>query len=188
MNKAAVIVSALVLTSFAPAQRPAPQHKVQHPVQEALTPDFKDAALEAFDAVENISSLPGVSETEAALTKTEARKALDKAHRKVKSALDRSVYDLLDAYHLFKDMSVMDMGMIFSDETSLATKHKYGEYHTFDLKGEDQCYWEVRVALGYDLEKVTKEGLEQGRSHLCLGYSEELTKRTLAQSEELKQK
>lgn len=185
MNKAMVIVSVVVLTSFASAQGAAPQHKAQRPVQEALTPDFKDAALEAFDAVQNIPSPPGVSETEAALTKTEANKALDKAHRKVKSALDRSVYDLLDAYHLFKDVSVIDAGMIFDDRSSLATKQKYGEYHLFDLKGESQCSLEVRVALEYGIEKITKEGLERGRSHLCFGYSEELTKRTLAQSEEL---
>lgn len=186
MNKAAVIVSALALSSFASAQQGAPHHKSQPPVQEVLTADFKDAALEAYDAVENIPSPPGVSEAEAALAKTEANKAVDKAHRKARSSLDKSVYDLLAAYHLFKDMSNMDMEMVFDDRTSLATKNKYGGYHTLDLKGELQCELEVRVALEYDLEKMRKDGLEQGRSHLCLGYSEELTKRITAQSEELK--
>lgn len=186
MNKPAIIATALVLSSFVSGQRAASQHKAQPPAHEALTADFKDAALEAFDAVDHISSRPGVSETEAALTKTEATKALDKAHRKVKSPLDRNVYDLLAAYHLFKDMSVLDTEMVFDDRTSLATKQKYGEYQTFDLKGEDQCYWEVRVVLEDDLERVTKEALEQGRSHLCFAYSEELSNRITAQSKELK--
>ena len=148
MNKAMVIVSVVVLSSFASAQGAAPHHKAQPPIQEALTPDFKDAALEAFDAVKDIPSPPGVSETEAAMTKTEANKALEKAHRKVKSGLDRSVYDLLDAYHLFKDISVIDAGMIFDDRSSLATKQKYGEYHLFDLKGRESMLFGSTCRFG----------------------------------------
>ncbi len=188
MNKAAIIATALAISSFVSAQQAAPHHKSQPPVQEALTSDFKDAAWEAFDAIENIPSPPGVSDAEAALTQTEAIKALDKAHRKPRSSLDRSVYDLLSAYYDFKSVEVIDMGMVFDKRASLETINKYSEYHKFDLKGEDQCYWEVRVALEYDLEKMTKDRLEQGKNHLCLGYLEELKKRLLAQGEELKKK
>lgn len=188
MNKAMVIVSLLVLTSLAPAQRATSQHKAPPPVPEVLTPDFKDAAWEAFDAISNRPVRPGVSEAEAALTKTEATKALDKAHRKARSSLDKSVYSLLSAYDDFKGVSVVDVGMIFDNSASLARVEQYSEYHTFDSKGEDQCYWEVRVALEYDLEKMTKDRVQQGRRQLCLGYLEELKKRLLAQGEELKQK
>ena len=80
------------------------------------------------------------------------------------------------------------MGMVFDKRASLETINRYSEYHKFDLKGEDQCYLEVRVALEYDLEKMTEDRLRQGRSHLCLGYLEDLKKRLLAQGEELKQK
>jgi hypothetical protein len=128
-----------------------------------MSPEFKELAMRASDAIKRIPSLPSADEPKPGFTerKADAQKAVDEAKYKSRTARDNEVLKLLQT-NLFFLGAANDFHVLGPDWSPL-------------MEGANQCRSETLLAL--DSQSLSPTGRKSAEQKTCLIRKEQIEKR-----------
>jgi hypothetical protein len=151
--------------------------QVARPIQpNELSPGFREAALDATDAVYRLPIYGRSEAAELEPRKLEAEKAVMTARRKVQTEADKHIYDLLHAYYEFGTAVIFEDQQANNENVGWDFRLQNAKDAVPDAGSATQCLFELRVTLK-DTADLPPDQIEAGHNIRCLSALQQLEER-----------